>query len=87
MNDPAKKAMELVSEFRHLGLDAYRDKLLEQRDSVEREDGYDISWGDLQDMKNRNFVRLARFVELVKSGVEVEAALEQAWKEVPERQL
>lgn len=73
----------LVSECRQLGLEHYRDRLVEKRGSVETSDDYDISWGDLQSMKGRSFDRLARFVELVKSGVEAETALDRAWEEIP----
>ena len=83
MKDAEEKGRALVSECRQLGLDAYRERLVEQREPAAASDGYDISWGDLQDMKSRSFARLARFVELVKSGVEAEAALERVWEEIP----
>ena len=87
MKDVEEKAQALVFECRQLGLDEYRDRLVEQRDPMESSDAYDISWGDLQAKKSRSFDRLARFIELVKSGVEAEVALEQVWEEIPERQL
>lgn len=83
MRDAEEKLGALVAECRQLGLDGYRDRLVEQREPAAASDGYDIRWGDLQDMKSRGFDRLARFVELVKSGVEAEAALERAWEEIP----
>lgn len=83
VKDPEEKVRALVSECRQLGLDEYRDRLVEQGEPAAASDGYDISWGDLQSMKGRNFARLARFVELVKSGVEAEAALVQVWEEIP----
>jgi hypothetical protein len=83
VKDAEEKVRALVSECRQLDLDEYRDRLVEQREPDAASDGYDISWGDLQNMKSRNFDRLARFVELVKSGVEAEAALVKAWGEFP----
>lgn len=83
VKDAEEKVRALVSECRQLGLDAYRERLVEQREPAAVSDGYDILWGDLQNMKGRNFDRLARFVELVKSGVEAEAALERVWEEIP----
>ena len=77
----------LVSECQQLGLEHYRDRLVEHRETVEPSDGYDISWSDLQSMKSRNFDRLSRFVELVKAGKEEESALAQAWDDIPGRQL
>lgn len=82
LKDAEEKVRALVSECRQLGLDEYRARLVEQREPDAASDGYDISWGDLQNMKSRNFDRLARFVELVKS-VEAEAALVKAWSESP----
>ena len=83
MRDAEEKLGALVAECRQLGLDGYRERLVERREPAAASDGYDIPWGDLQDMKSRSFDRLARFVELVKAGVEAEAALERAWEEIP----
>jgi|SRR5690554_5771671 len=84
---PHDKERFLAAEYGAFGLNDYRERLVEPRGPSGESDGYDISWGDLQNMKSRNFNRLSRFVELVKAGKEEEPALAQAWDEIPGRQL
>lgn len=82
--EPRDKEKVLASEYKTLGLSDYRERLLSQREVVSGVDGYDISWGDLQNTKSRNVDRLSRFVELIKAGKKEGAALAQAWDEFPE---